>query len=242
MLLKKGRKLTIIILWIAAIALLFISLCRSSVAAKSIGESICDAKADHLLAAENYVEAIRLHREYLRKHPASGLAHYHLGFAEGMEGDTKGEIKEYQQAAALGLSSWDFELNMGLALLESGNLEEATNALKRAVRLNPSRSEPHFNLGLVYERRDMLGDAEEEMLAALRLEPEDLEARNMLGVIYAREGRKAEASAQWRDLLHDAPSYDPARQNLAFVGGKPPPGEEVTNSYSKPVTNSCRDR
>jgi tetratricopeptide (TPR) repeat protein len=208
---------------IAGIALLLLSFCGSAWAAPNPGEGpICDAAADYFLAAEDYTQAIRAHREALRAHPADALAHYHLGFAEGMAGDKTRELNEYQRAAALGLSRWDLFLNIGLALLENGKLQEAADALRHAVRLDPTQPESHFNLGLIYERRNMLADAEQEMLAALRLEPDHLDARNMLGVIYARQGKIAQASFQWRGLLHEAPDYAPARTNLTMLSGRQP--------------------
>jgi Flp pilus assembly protein TadD len=208
---------------IAGIALLLVCFCSSARAsADSTEASLCDATADHSLVEENYPETIRLHREFLGKHPADALAHYHLGFAQGMAGDRTEELKEYQRAAALGLSRWDLFLNTGLAFLENGKLESATDALRLAVRLDPSQPESHFNLGLIYERRDMLAEAEQEMLVALRLEPEQPDARNMLGVIFARQGRIAEASVQWRDLLHDAPAYNPASANLTMLEREQP--------------------
>jgi Flp pilus assembly protein TadD len=184
---------------VARIALLLGCVCISAgAAANPREEAICDRTADHSLVGENYSEAIRLHREFLHRHPADALAHYHLGFAEGMAGDKAEELKEYQRAAALGLSRWDLFLNTGLALLENSKLELAMDALRRAVRLDPTQPESHYNLSLIYEQRDMLADAEQEMLVAVRLEPEQLDARNMLGVIYAEQGRIAQASVQWR--------------------------------------------
>jgi len=80
------------------------------------------------LVVEHYPEAIRLHREFLRKFPTNALGHYHLGFAEGMTGDTSAELVEYQRAATLGLSRWDLFLNIGIALLEKSDLGAATEA------------------------------------------------------------------------------------------------------------------
>ena len=138
-----------LLLSVAAIALLLACLWSpAGVAANPGEEQVCNVTADHFLGAENYPEAIRLHREVLRKHPESALAHYHLGFAEGMVGDRTQELNEYRRAAALGLSSWDLFLNTGLALFENGSLEAATDALRLAVRLGPDRAESHFNLGL----------------------------------------------------------------------------------------------
>lgn len=233
------------VLSVAAIALLLTCFWSSaSVPANPGEEQVCDVTADYFLGAENYPEAIRLHREVLRKQPENALAHYHLGFAEGMVGDKTQELDEYRRAAALGLLSWDLYLNTGLALFENGSLEAATDALRLAVRLGPSRPESHYNLGLIYERRDMLTDAEQEMLASLRLEPEQLDARNMLGVIYARQGDKARASAQWRDLLRNAPDYGPARANMAMLDGKRPvpAGEQETHRYFQPSVGSHEDQ
>jgi Flp pilus assembly protein TadD len=204
-----------------AIALLFICFCApAGLAANPSKGPICNVTADHYLALEDYAAAIRLHREFLHKHPANALAHYHLGFAYGMTGDGGQELYEYQHAIALGLSRWDLFLNTGVAFLASGNLQAATDALLHAVQLDPSQAESHYNLGLVYERRGMLPEAEQEMLSTLRLEPNELDARNMLGVIYARQGKKAEASAQWGALLREAPGYSQARTNLASLEGK----------------------
>jgi tetratricopeptide (TPR) repeat protein len=206
------------LLSVAAIALLLACLWSPTGVVANPGEQqVCDAPADYFLGAENYPEAIRLHRELLRKHPESAIAHYHLGFAEGMSGDKTQELNEYGRAAALGLLSWDLFFNMGLALFENGSLEAATDALRLAVLLSPNRPESHFNLGLIYERRDMLAEAKQEMLASLRLEPEQLDARNMLGVIYARQGDKARASAQWRDLLRSAPDYGRHARTWQFL-------------------------
>jgi tetratricopeptide (TPR) repeat protein len=116
--------------------------------------------------------------------------------------------------------SADLFVNMGVSLLENGNLKASTNALQHAVELDPSQPESHFNLGLVYERRNMLTEAEQEMRVTLLMEPGQLDARNMLGVIYARKGNAARTSVEWRDLLQDAPNYSPARANLMMLSGK----------------------
>jgi len=170
------------IAFVAAILLLSLGIAR--IACAGGGEQqVCDIRADYALGVEEYTEAIRLHAEVVRKHPNNALAHYHLGFAEGMTGNRTAEVSEYQRAAALGLRNWDLFLNMGLAQLENGELDEATGNLLQAVVLGEDHSESHFNLALAYERRGLLADAESEMLASLRLNPGQLDARNSLGVI-----------------------------------------------------------
>ena len=179
---------------------------------------ICDVSADYSLGVGDYAEAIRRHVQVLKEHPDNAVAHYHLGFAFGMVRNRRAEVREYQRAAALGLASWDLFLNLGLAQLENGDLDAATDSLRRAVLLGEDHSESHFNLALVDERRGMLADAEHETLASLKLNPDQPDARNQLGVIYAQEGKTASASIVWRELVNDVPDYEPARANLRILG------------------------
>jgi len=203
----------------AAILLLSLGIARIA-SAGGAEQQVCDVGADYALGVEDYPDAIRLHEAVVREHPDDALAHYHLGFAQGMRGNRTAEVSEYQRAAALGLRNWDLFLNLGLAQLESGDLDAATYNLRQAVLLGENHSESHFNLALVYERRGMHADAEHEMQASLQLNPRQLDARNMLGVIYAQEGRTARAWLVWRELVHDVPDYAPARTNLALLGSQ----------------------
>jgi Flp pilus assembly protein TadD len=174
------------------------------VSAGGIEQQICDVGADYSLGLEDYPEAIRLHNEVVRKHPDNALAHYHLGFAQGMIGNRTAEVSEYQRAAALGLRNWDLYLNLGLAQLEDGDLDAAIDSLRQAVLRGPNHPESHFNLALVYERRGLLADGEREMLASLNLDPGQPDARKLV----------------WRELFHDVPDYEPARENLRLLSNQ----------------------
>jgi Flp pilus assembly protein TadD len=219
--------------------ILLLSLGIASNASRGEGEEqVCDVHADYALGVEDYSEAIRLHIEVLRKHPDSALAHYHLGFAEGMMGNRTKELREYQRAATLGLRNWDLFLNLGLVQLENGDLDAATDSLRRAVLLGPDHSESHYNLALTFERRGLLADAEREMLASLRLNPNQPDARNSLGVIFAEEGKTVRASLLWRELVREAPDYEPARKNLELLCSQ----VEAANGETAAVTLLPGDR
>lgn len=202
-----------------ASAMLLLSLCVPTDAIIGGDEQVCNVVADYALGSEDYADAIRLHRQVLRAHPQNALAHYHLGFAQGMVGNRVAELKEYRQAKALGLRNWDLFLNMGRAELEAGELEGAENSLSQAVSLGPDHPESHFNLALVYELRADLTDAEREVLASLHLDSRQLDARNLLGVVYAQRGETARAASVWQQLTKEAPNFTPARTNLAILRG-----------------------
>jgi len=117
-------------------AILLLSLGIACVASAGGSEQqLCDVGADYALGVEHYSEAIRLHIEVVRKRPDDALALYHLGFAEGMVGNRAVELREYQRAAALGLSNWDLFLNLGLAQFENGDLNAATDNLRESRKM-----------------------------------------------------------------------------------------------------------
>lgn len=130
----------------AAILLLSLGFSRTAGAGGS-EQQVCDVGADYALGIEDHSAAIRLHTEIVRRRPDDALAHYHLGFAQGMVGNRTAELSEYQRAAALGLRNWDLFLNLGLAQFENGKLDAATDSLRQAVLLGGNHSESHFNLG-----------------------------------------------------------------------------------------------
>ena len=204
---------------IAAILLISSPICRQACAYQAETQ-VCNVDADFFLGEEDYADAIRIHREILRKNPGNALAHYHLGFAEGMVGNRPIEIDEYRRAEVLGLRKWDLFLNLGLAELEGGDLDTATKSLRMAVLLGEEHPEAHFNLAIAEERRGMLVDAEQETEASLRLSPRQADARNLLGVIYARQGKIGRASQTWHDLIREVPNYQPAHANLLILGSQ----------------------
>jgi Flp pilus assembly protein TadD len=203
----------------AAILLLSLRIGCNAIAGGA-DEQLCDVGADYSLGVEDYIKAIRLHREVVRRFPENALAHYHLGFALGMMGDRTAEFREYRRAAELGLRNWDLFLNLGLAQLENGDLDAATDSLRKAVLLGDQHSESHLNLAVVDERRGMLADAERETLVSLRLNRKQPDAHNLLGVIYAQEGKTVRASLLWREFVRDVPDYQPARTNLALLDSR----------------------
>ena len=110
----------------AAILLLSLGIACIASAAEASSKSVMSALTMRW-ASKTTRKAIRLHAEVVRKHPDDALSHYHLGFAEGMVGNRTAEVNEYQRAAALGLRNWDLFLNLGLAQLENGDLDAATD-------------------------------------------------------------------------------------------------------------------
>ena len=197
---------------------LFFPCVTSGWAARSEKE-LCDVNADFALGLEDYPAAIALHRKVLLAHHDDALAHYHLGFAYGMTGDTRNEINQYLTAAKLGLKKWDLFLNLGIAYLGEHDWPKAIKALQTAVLIAPDHPEAHLNLAIAYERNNRLGEALQEIIASLHLAPEDPDERNTKGIICAEMGNIACARDEWAHLVQVAPDYTPARVNLDILNG-----------------------
>jgi Flp pilus assembly protein TadD len=200
---KLGTKISTVV----AVSLIFCSasVCRAT-AVKGL-DQVCDVIADAALTVQDYPTAIYLHRKLLRSEGNNALAHYHLGFAYGMVGQSSDEIGEYREAIRLGLNTWDLFMNLGLAYYDHHEFANATAALETAVSLGPGHAETHFNLAVVYERENRLNEALQEIIAALLLSPRDLDAANTDAIICARMGDVVCARNIWAQLIRSAPDY-----------------------------------
>lgn len=73
-------------------------------------------------------------------------------------------------------------VNLGKTYRDLGNLEQALNAFRRAVVLNPTSSSAHNNLGNIHYRMGSCQSAEYELAQAAALDPESLSAVSQLAI------------------------------------------------------------
>lgn len=73
-------------------------------------------------------------------------------------------------------------VNLGKTYRDLGNLEQALNAFRRAVVLDPTSSSAHNNLGNIHYRMGSCEDAEYELAQAAALEPDSLSAVSQLAI------------------------------------------------------------
>jgi hypothetical protein len=70
--------------------------------------------------------------------------------------------------------------NLGAALLNQGQIEEATRQLQEAIRLKPAFADAHNNLGNALAKQGQIAEAILQFQEALRLNPDYAQARNNL--------------------------------------------------------------
>ena len=106
----------------------------------------------------------------------------------------------------------------GLDLEETGApVEQAAEAYKKAVELNPSAAGAWVNLGTISYRQRRFGDAEEYYLKAIVVDPSYPLAQFNIGNLYDEQGRSREAFAHYKRALELNPRYADAHFNLALL-------------------------
>ena len=74
-----------------------------------------------------------------------------------------------------------------------GRNEEAKEALRKAIAIEPDWARPHHVLATVLRQEERFEEAEQEALTALRLDPEDIAAHNNYANLLVEQLRYAEA-------------------------------------------------
>ncbi len=128
--------------------------------------------------------------------------------------------------------------NLGVNYLNNGQNNYAIDALKKAVKLNPSNAEAHFNLGRAYKRGGMDDKAKAEFSISTRISPEifnecvekyrekidyePTETQNYseLGSAYAEKGMINDAIDAYRKLIAIEPENARAHYSLGTLYSK----------------------
>lgn len=110
---------------------------------------------------------------------------------------------------------WMAHYNLGIALRDRGQNEQAIAHYRQAVAIWPEYAEAHYNLGRILVERGEFADAIAHYEKALAINPNDAEAHNNLGSVFLRVGRADEAMAHYQKALAIRPDYADASCNLA---------------------------
>jgi tetratricopeptide (TPR) repeat protein len=110
---------------------------------------------------------------------------------------------------------WMAHYNLGIALGERGEIDQAIDHYRQAIALRPNYSEAHYNLGRLLVAQGRLDEAITHYEKAVAINPADAEAQNNLGVTLYAVGRVDDAIQHYRKALEIRPDYAAASCNLA---------------------------
>lgn len=112
------------------------------------------------------------------------------------------------------LEAWCF---LGTVLHQTGQLDQATDSYRQAIRLNPDLFGIHSNLGAALIDLGRNEDAVESFRAALSLNAENPDVHNNLAVALMNLGRLEDAEAPCRDAIALAPNNVKALNTLGNI-------------------------
>jgi protein O-mannosyl-transferase len=97
--------------------------------------------------------------------------------------------------------SWMAHNNLGIALVQRAQINEAFEHYQKALELNPSYGEAHYNLANALLRAQRVDDAIAQYKNALELEPRISAAHANLAAIFLRRGQLDEAIARFEKAV-----------------------------------------
>lgn len=90
--------------------------------------------------------------------------------------------------------------NLGVALADADQLEDAITAFEQAIRLNPKFAEAHYSLGMLRDAMEDYDAAVSALQEALRLNPKLPDVQFNLGLALSKAGRHVAAVKMLRSI------------------------------------------
>ena len=126
-------------------------------------------------------------------------------------------IALFERAIAVTRDNYIAQNNLGVALREKGDLEQAAIHFHEAVSIWPQFPEANRNLADVLLRAGRLDEAIHYYRQALQRRPGWAETHNALGLALAQQGKLQEAAEHFTRAVDLDPSGEVARSNLALA-------------------------
>lgn len=164
--------------------------------------------------AQVFTSNTALWNDTLEKNAGAWGAHYGLGIASGLEGDSADAIRHYREALKSNPAHVATHVNLGHALQSQGRLAEATHQYRSALKIDPYNLRAHINLGSVLQAEGMSAAAVLHYREALTAMPDFSDAHYNLGVAFESQGDTAAAIHHYRTALRLNPDLAAAHHNL----------------------------
>lgn len=144
-------------------------------------------------------------------------ARYNLALFSDRLGDHVKARTEYETVVARCPSFAPARQNLGMLLLDAGEIDSARAAFGAVLEAAPALPAAHFGLALVAARRDDWVSSARELETALAEDPALAGARLHLGRAYLQLSRDAEARAEFERAVDDPGSRRPALRELVLI-------------------------
>ena len=115
-------------------------------------------------------------------------------------------VAAYRRVVELSPVWLEAYINLGVALYQRCELDEAQKAFAAALLLDPRSPIAHFNMGCVLDELGEMDEAVEHLEHAVRLAPTHADAHFNLALAYEKRRERRRAKGHWSEYLRFAPS------------------------------------
>ncbi len=175
--------------------------------------------------------AATCYRQALQADPGNWKTLLKLGLTLSSLGYQRDAHEVIQTAITIGGNAEAY-FELANQLHNAGDLDQAVEHFRAAIRLRPTFPEAYFNLGVSLMKQRRTDDAMEAYSNALRLKPRYPEALNNYGILLQLLGRLGEASSYYIRAIEHNQDYPDPRYNLALVRQDQDRHDEALEGYN----------
>jgi Flp pilus assembly protein TadD len=125
--------------------------------------------------------------------------------------------------------------NLGMALVEKGQTDEAISQYQEAIQLKPDDAVFHNNLGTALGRKGRMDEAISQFQEAIRLKPDFAEIHNNLGMALVEKGQTDEAISQFQEAIRLKPDFAGFHYDLGIALGMKNQTDEAISQYQEAI-------
>jgi tetratricopeptide (TPR) repeat protein len=126
---------------------------------------------------------------------------------------------------------WVGHNNLGAALMQKGQMDEAAAQFQKALEINPNYAQALYNLGNALMRKGQVDEAMIQYQKALKINPNFAEIHYNLGLALTQKGRLDEAMAQFQKAVEIKFNFTEAHYILGNILLQKGRADEAINQY-----------
>ena len=180
-------------------------------------------------------EAVVALEKALEVDPAHWKAHNNLALASIDIGELELAEAHYRESLAIEPQPAIYN-DLGFVLERQGMIEEATDAYRKALELDPESASAHYNLGAALARTGQFTEAESHLRMALETNP-NTQTYSGLGFVLWQQDRDEEAIASLRTAIEMDPKNAAAYNALGTILVEQRRLEEAASVYRQLIRN-----
>ena len=188
-------------------------------------------EAEALYHRGEYDQAIRGFAAYAEQHPGSAWGQYMLGLAHWKRGEYVAGAEALREAARQRPDLTKAHLNLARVCLDARRPQEAHDAARRAVVLEPSNADAQRVLARALHNLGLADRALEVYQRVLSLRPDDAWAMNNMGLILIEEERFLEAVGPLAKATASSPEQAVFHNNLGVALERLGHPDEAAEAY-----------